>query len=69
MRATLHMCGPSGGARFTLASITVFLMSSIIYPVSASAQDYLPLDIGNEWYYEDDLGETQLMTITGEEEL
>jgi hypothetical protein len=36
-------------------------------PLTAVAQDYLPLAIGNQWYYENDLGETQLMTIIGDE--
>ena len=32
----------------------------------SSAYDYHPLDPGRQWYYESDLGETELMTIAGE---
>jgi hypothetical protein len=57
----------SAGKRLTVSCALMLVLFLIASPVSGRAQDYLPLDIGNEWYYESDLGETQLMTIIGEE--
>jgi len=59
--------GPSGGRRLIGACVPMLLLVLVVCPVSGAAQDYFPLDIGNEWYYESDLAETQLMTIIGEE--
>jgi hypothetical protein len=61
---------PGSQSRLILTGIRillVLLVSVILCPMSGRAEDYLPLDIGNEWYYESDLAETQLMTIIGEE--
>lgn len=43
------------------------LLALAVSPGAAVGQDYLPLTTGNQWYYESDLGETQLMTIIGDE--
>ena len=52
--------------RFAAHFACTLLGILIVYPISGRTDDYLPLDIGNQWYYESDLGETQLMTIIGE---
>lgn len=54
---------PSSNGFGVLCSL--FLLASL--HATAAGDDYFPLDIGNQWYYEDALSNTMLMTITGTE--
>jgi hypothetical protein len=67
MRLVLDLPVCLAGKRFTILCAWALLAVLVAYPIYCLAGDYLPLDIGNQWYYESDLGETQLMTIIGEE--
>jgi hypothetical protein len=58
-RAPYGHCAP-------LFCAVALLACLVLGPLPARAQNYMPLDIGNQWYYENDLGETQLLTIMGE---
>jgi hypothetical protein len=54
------------GKRFIIPCAYALLAILIAYPISGRTHDYHPLTVGNQRYYESDLGETQLMTIIGE---
>jgi|GEM_PF-1757632 len=60
------LCLPALRYSLALRCALAVLACIVLSPVSAGAEGYMPLGVGNQWYYENDLAETQLMTIIGE---
>lgn len=48
------------------AIVDAALLTLTCAAIAQTPQEYLPLDTGNRWSYQSDLGATEVMTITGE---